>query len=235
MELEPGYRLCVAPRFHVPPAWPERIRLSGGVAGWRPATDAEIALLLAEAPPGEDAWQRHVCLFAIPAHLRSRWWEMAARQVEERSAGTPDITEFARAVADFARFKRLPLPPRCSFEVVLTPPGQASTRRGDAAASPPTVAAINLGDERGSVVLINLPPSRLGELRRARGGAVMPGDQTPRSLSSSLAYPLVRLFLEPGEGFSLPAGEIFNDGCTTDKPDIDVWLVMRQALPQPLG
>jgi hypothetical protein len=202
--LKIGYRFCNAPRFHTAVAWPQRLRLGGGVrAGdrivpegtWWPPTDAELALLVAAGEAGEQAWEEQVCVFAVPEHLRSLWWDLVAA-----TEGPPDVAPLARAFADFAQFKRMPLPPRCSFDVVVTPPGQP-------AAAGTFVAGVNLGDQQTSLILRTRPP-------------------TIRFLADFPTYPLVRLDLGPGEGVRLPPGAVVLDRCPSDR-DVDVWLAIR--------
>ncbi len=180
MDLEAGYRFCNAPRFHAVRPWPERLRLGTGDA-WRQPTDAELALLVA-GQVGDDAWGRDVCVFAVPEHLRSLWWELVAS-----SDAPPDAGPLARAFADFAQFKRMPLPPRCSFDVVLTPPGRP-------AAVGSFVAGVNLGDERTSLVLAS-----------------------PRQAADPSCPLLVRLDLEAGQGAWLPPGAVVASRRTSDR------------------
>lgn len=153
MNLEAGYRFCEAPRFHVGADWAARLRVGGLSApgqAWRELTAAELSALVAapgEAPPEPVLWQKHIALFVLPAHVLALWWELAGRQPEGEA---PDIGPLARAVAELAQFKRLPLPPRCTFELSLTGPGAQAAGTdmpGDA------VAGINLGDGPTAVVL----------------------------------------------------------------------------------
>jgi hypothetical protein len=209
MDLQAGYRFCNAPRFHAARPWPERLRLGGGDA-WRPPTEAELALLVAAGEAGDDAWGRDVCIFAVPEHLRSLWWDLVAAAPD----APPDAGPLARAFADFAQFKRMPLPARCSFDVVLTPPGRP-------AAVGPFVAGVNLGDERSSLVLLNLSPARLEERLGSSAEGVV-----GRFLTAFPGYPLVRLALDPGEGAWLPPGAVVVDRGPSDR-DVDVWLAIR--------
>jgi hypothetical protein len=204
--LEAGCRFCDAPRFHPAVEWADRLRLNCGVvrAGdhlvpegtWRPPTEAELALLLAPGEAGDGAWEQHVCVFAVPEHLRSSWWDRVAAAGD----GPPDLAPFARAFSDFAQFKKMPLPARCSFDLVVTPPGRP-------AATGPFVAGVNLGDERTSLILLNRPP-------------------TLRFFVDFPRYPLVRLDLGPGEGVRLPPDGVVLERCPSDK-DVDVWLAIR--------
>src|SRR5262245_53440497 len=124
MDLQPGLRIGLAPRFHSDLPWPERLRLSGGLVAdgpgwtpepdWRPLTPAELALLCRIEGPA--AWQEDYCLFRLPEHVRRLWWEGAAAEVLAGAAARPGYERLIRAVADFARFKAMPLPAACCFE-----------------------------------------------------------------------------------------------------------------------
>jgi hypothetical protein len=267
MRLEPGFALTVAPRFHLPGAWPDRLRVNSGVeaqgeyffprADWRLPAPDELALLTDAdgAPAAPDGFRREaLSLFHVPEHLRRRWWDLAARQGNPAGIDAEGFRAFLRGVVDFCRFKGLPLPPTCAFDVVVTAPGRASTRV-DAAAGclaglafdlPPTcsvpltegprprpLGAVNLGDEATSLVVLNLPAARLQDRLRTAPGApgVCPtlGELARRFLTSFPAYPLVRVLLRPGDGYWLPAGGVVTDGYTLDKQEPDVLLRVRQA------
>jgi hypothetical protein len=198
MELQAGYRFRAAPHFHLDLHWSDRIRLSGGGSappGWRPATDAELALLVEDPVAGAPATQSSQ-LFTIPAHLRSQWWVVADGLTDTPMGDSPAYQGFVRAVASFLAFKGLPLPGRCAFDVVLSPgkartfsPGLDAGGAGQTAPLSSTVACVNLGDGPVSLVFLNLPADRLRAI-----------------LEAGPDYPRVRLFLEPGEGVWLPPG-----------------------------
>jgi hypothetical protein len=143
-----------------------------------------------------------VAVFAVPEHLLSLWWETAGGGPE----GAVELEPFARAFAGFARFKRMPLPDRCTFVVLATPPGMVAEGLGEPA-SVADVAGVNLGEETAAVVLCNLPP-----------GAPAAGPD----------YPLVRLILEPGEGLWLPAGLTWSR-CTLQTRELELWLAVRRV------
>jgi hypothetical protein len=225
---------------------PSAVQLSSAAA--KTAADKDCG-------PSAEVWRQHLCIFAIPEHLRGVWWELAARQVETLSAGLDGIEAFARAVADFAQFKGVPLPPQCAFEVTLTPPAgrpsstdmgaieapprgpvlQFPRAPGVSPASAPVIARVNLGDERTSLIFLNLRPSRIAEMLEGRDRSeesaipVEEGDPLCSFLEHFPAYPLVRLFLEPGEGIWLPHADVIYDDDRSGKPDIDVWLNLRKT------
>jgi len=102
------------------------------------------------------------------------------------------------------------------------------------------IARVNLGDERTSLIFLSLRPSRIAEMLKGRGhsgesaipvtgGDVKQGDQVCSFLEHFPAYPLVRLFLDPGEGVWLPDADVIYDDDRSRKSDIDVWLILRKA------
>jgi hypothetical protein len=267
VHLEPGFALTVAPRFHLPGAWPDRLQLNSGVetrdgrffprGDWRPPAPEELALLAGGggAPAAPDRFRTDaLSLFHVPEQLRRRWWDLAARQADPAGLDAEGFQAFLRAVVDFCRFKGVPLPPTCAFDVVAAAPGRASTRVDAAAgclaglafdlppacpvapaegAAPRPLGAVNLGDEATSLVLLNLPAARLQDRLRtapgAPGACLTLGDLARRFLTSFPGYPLVRVLLRPGDGYWLPAGGVIADGYTMDKQEPDVLLVVRQA------
>jgi hypothetical protein len=207
---------------------------------WRSVTDADLAVL-AETPGGEgqpedSLWEQHFCLFALPDHLRASWWDLAAQQVEMGPGRRPDLDAFARAIAAFLQFKKMPLPIPCTFDVVLTTPQQGALGLDDPdgisgePAPPRTVACINLGDEQTSLVLLPLSRSLREEMLRSgvTEGPSSPLGRTHSFLATFPSYPLVRLFLEPGEGVWFPPVQILFAPGPLDKQDLDVWLMLRE-------
>jgi hypothetical protein len=141
MHLEPGFALTVAPRFHLPGAWPDRLRVNSGVEArgehffprgdWRLPAPEELALLADDdgVPAAPDGFRREaLSLFHVPEHLRRRWWDLAARQGNPAGIDAEGFQAFLRGVIDFCRFKGLPLLPSCAFDLVVTAPGRPSTR-----------------------------------------------------------------------------------------------------------
>jgi hypothetical protein len=238
VELRPGILLGVAPRFHAPSGWTERLRLNGGVeragarfhpcADWRPLVPDELAQLVDEAPA--DAHPLRARLLVIPAWLRAAWWNQVDRASYER---------FASELLGFLRFKAMPLPALCDVRVTVSRPGQRGTRLdaiGDLSGLGPApsvpgaaeVAAINLGDEATDVVLLNLQPGAMAEMIGGRAGGAPPlplSDLVPRFFEARPAYPLVRIRLDPGEGLWFP-GDVVHDGWTCEKRDLDVVLTI---------
>ena len=87
--------------------------------------------------PRQDLW-----LFAITEHLRSRFWSLAGG-LGGSAEGDDWFPRFARELAEFARFKGLPLSPSCTFDLKVSQAGQPSTRI-DAAAGDARLAGLDL-------------------------------------------------------------------------------------------
>jgi len=156
---------------------------------WRPTTDAELAVLVAgphrlqHELPRQDLW-----LFAITEHLRSRFWSLAGG-LGGSAEGDDWFPRFARELAEFARFKGLPLSPSCTFDLKVSQAGQPSTRidaaAGDARlagldldrpdSGPRPLGGINLGDEPTGLVILNLGPASI----RERLAATEPPEASP--------------------------------------------------------
>ncbi len=264
MTLLPGCRFVVAPHFHLPADWPGRLRVAAGVEEdggrffprppWRPPSADELpALVRASAVPAPaQGTEDCVCLFALPGHLRSAWWELLERAAGE-AEGLPAFEPFVGRLGELLAFKELPLPEGARCEVVVSRPGQRSVRwdaegnrpRGlacnlapwapwpvEEARWPRLWGGINLGDESTAVVLLNLPCRLLeAELRRRfpdRPPPATVGELAGRFLRSCPDYPPVRLTLGPGEGYRLPPGGLILDGYPEDKEEPDVLLLISQ-------
>jgi len=266
MHLQTGLTFSVVPRFHSRLPWAERLQLNGGVEGeglryyprddWRNPTSAELALLVAQTSrPSrqEDTILRpsQIGLLAIPAHLRAAWWT-AAEKADPLEGHLDGYDAFVAALVEFWRFKRVPLPAPCHFDVIASRCEQPATRLDAATGglaglslsiSPATesgavdrvLGVINLGDEATRVVLLNLTPLLMGSLLTEQGQA----DDTAtaaiplpaRFFAAVPTYPLVGVRLDPGDGLWLPDCGVVYDGDTRGKQDIDIVLTLRCSAP----
>jgi hypothetical protein len=274
VQLHRGIPLGLVPRFQSRLAWIDRVQINGGVevAGghvyprrdWRRLHDAELALLLADgeaalssgAAPARShepkRWEAvlpcsHVGLLNLPSHLRQEWWALAERG-EALAGDGRRYRAFVEGVIEFLRFKRLPLPPRCRVDVVVSRPGEPSTRwdatsgcagglgfsveqATHARALERAVAIINLGDEPTHLALLNLAPSVMASML----GLPWPVDPAlpfgpdllGRFFTTMPTYPLIRMRLEAGDGLWLPARGVVYDLCTLDKREVDVALTIH--------
>jgi hypothetical protein len=269
MNLTHGHRLVVAPLFHQSVDWSSRLLVGGGVEQdqgrfvprppWHAPTAAELAALVPDRAPAErDDLDRCLCLFALPQHLQTMWWDLLDRT---RSAGTTRLEgfdDFVREIASLLAFKELPVPDGASFDLVASQPGQRSIGYSAGGARPEGLAfdvapqapwppgpegcparlwgGINLGDEAVSVVLVNLAARQLHDLLTSGFPDLPPaathGELAERFLTHLPDYPPVRLRLEPGEGYRLPAGGVLVDACTLDMEGPAVLLLIGDRTQQ---
>jgi hypothetical protein len=258
VSLESGCRITTAPRFSLERAWAwsERLRINSGVrqdAGrffpkpdWRPATEAEVAALVVEPHRLQGEFPREdLCLFAITEHLRSRFWSLAERDEGGSGDRVDWFPRFASELAEFARFKGLPVSPSYALDLKISRAGQPSTRLDDAGrelrlgglgfddsdSDRRCFGGINLGDEATGLVFLNLTPDRIRE--RLAGSDVPEAssfgrfDLARRFFELFSSYPIVRITLRPGEGYWLPQHGLACDGDTSDVKRVDVRLEIR--------
>jgi len=260
MQLQAGFSFCMAPRFHSRLTWQERLRINTGVEGdgcrfyprddWRPPSPAELALLVDDSARRRGSAEAalsssQVGVLVIPAHIRAAWWTVVERA--DVSVGKLDGYEtFVTALSEFLRFNRMPLPSRCSFEVVASRPDQRSTRVGSTTGElaglgfsetqatgsfSRTLGIINLGDEATQVVLLNLPLRGMRAILATQGQAdsmtMSAHDLLMRFFTILPTYPLVGVRLDPGDGLWLPDNGAVYDGDTRGKQEIDLVLTIR--------
>jgi hypothetical protein len=217
MTLRPGFRLVVAPHFHLASDWAGRLSLGAGVEQttqgpvacppWRPVIADELAMLLPD-PTRTTAGAELpgcLCLFVLPAHLRAAFVDLLAQAPESGAVPVEGFGAFAAEIARFLAFKELPVSAGAVFDLVVAQPGPAANL-----AEAALWGLINLGEDVASVVFLNVPT-----------GAIPAAD-----------YPPVRLQLSPGEAVRIPAGMLLAPGGSEgDQPDL--WLLIR--LPGPAG
>ncbi len=235
--LEPGIRVGLAPHFQNTRPVSERLQLNSGVisdAGriwprtdWRAPSAEELAMLTAgEEDPGV------LRLFHIPERLRARWWEFAAGQESEASKSALTFTQVAGEISEFLGFKRLPLPRPSTLEVVVHAPDLPSIKPAMAGLAAPLpwtglCGGINLGDQETSLVVINLGERQVRE-RRLECSVETPFlDRVGVFLTAHPEYPVLRIRLQPGEGYWLPATELGFDCDTRGRGEVDVQLLIR--------
>ncbi len=253
MNLTHGHRLSVAPLFHQSVDWSSRLLVGGGIAEehgrfltwppWRAPTAAELAALVDDGAPIQcDRPDGCLCLFTLPQHLLTSWWNLLDRA---RLAGTAQLEgfdDFVREVASLLTFKQLPVPAGAGFDLVASQPRQRSIGWNANGTRPEGLAfdvsprapwppreerrparlwgGINLGDETVSLVLVNLAARQMHDLLNAAipglAPAVTHGELAERFFRQFPEYPPLQLRIEPGEGYRLPAGGIAVDACTLD-------------------
>jgi hypothetical protein len=256
MTLQPGCRFVVAPQFHLSADWSQRLLIGTGVqevegsfspqSSWRPPTADELGVLTSSAEELDDS----LCLFQLPAHLRSACWKLLEQSMDVLGDGRlPGLEVFAGQVAEFLAFKGLSMPQDARCELVVRdsqrnlPVGLhcniapwASWPVAQEHLWPRLWGGINLGDEKTSIVLINLSCRQLeAELRQRfpeQPAPAVVGELARCFLRSCSDYAPVRLFLEPGEGFRLPPGGLILDGYPEGKREPDVLLSITEEARQ---
>lgn len=123
---------AIAPDFHLDGGWADRLLVAPN-EGWRAPREDEFAGLVAEAPSTGVA----ALLFAIPVHMRARFWDMLG---EEAAEGTGDFVTFAADLRQFLAFKELPPPSDALFELLVQDAGGTVDAAG-------LWALVNFGDE----------------------------------------------------------------------------------------
>jgi len=256
MTLRLGCRLVVAPSFQLPIDWARRVQLGGGIErqgevfvariDWRQPDPGERDLLLADPLMPQD-FAESVCLFALPRHLLAAWERLIESAGQTGTLPLDGFDTFVADVGSFLAFKELAVPNGAIFDLIVSAPGQRSVPWvGEPAGLGFNLApkgrmsglwgGVNLGDEATSLVLVNLSADELlAEVQRRRPEPFAPrtlAELAERFLSLCSDYSPVRLVIEPGEGFRLPASGLIVDGCTLDKKEPDVLLLVRPGLGQ---
>ena len=206
MTLLPGFRLVVAPHFHLAIDWPGRLSLGAPVEQsaqglvarppWQPASADELAVLILDPTrtTARAELSGCLCLLVLPVHLRAAFWDLLARAPESGVVPAEGFGAFVAETARFLAFKELPVPAGAVFDLVVTRPRPATSLAAAA-----LWGLINLGEDAASVVFLNVPA---GEI-------------------SAADYPPVRLQLGPGEGVRIPAGMLLGtNGFGRDQPDV---------------
>lgn len=233
ISLQNGVRVVYAPNFQFTGSWLERLQVNSGVkleeAGiypredWRKPTASELELLTASPDNPKNA----LVMFNIPQHLRARWWTLAEQESCDAAIEGIEFQKYAREVLEFLEFKRLPLPRECRLEVVITAPGQRSTRTNGAGLLGDhtllrLVGGVNLSDEDAFVVFLNLDVSNLPGC----GPPIVFAQRVRDFFSKSNTYPMTRIRLRPGEGFWAPPCPLIVDRDTLRRTEIDVHLAI---------
>ena len=97
---------------------------------WRAPTTGELGMLVGDpaALTKDEALTRGLCLFALPRHLQSTFWEMLEQAQEAGSPHLEGFDGFVREVGRFLDFKGLAVPQGAVFDVLLNRQGQRSVQ-----------------------------------------------------------------------------------------------------------
>jgi hypothetical protein len=214
---------------------------------WRPPDEGELDLLVPtqSLPNSEEC----LCVFKLPQHLLSAWWQILERSRDLDVGNLDGFEEYVAKLAEFLAYKNLAVPDGATFELLVSAPGLCSIQRPEANPGlklswakkcpdaikenpnlPPLWGGLNLGEEAVSLVLLNLTASdKMGHMRRRHPNSLVFntfGELADRFLTLCPDYKPVRLRIEPGEGFRLPAGGMLVDACTLDniEPAVLLWI-----------
>jgi hypothetical protein len=220
--------------------WAQRLHIGTGVenagggfgprAGWRSLTSAERSLLVPDPtlPLARDVLPECLCLFQLPRHLLAAWWRLVEEALQRVPTRLEGFETFAGEVARFLAFKELPVPQSTAFDLLTSQPGLGSIPWNGAR----VWGGINLGEEPSGVIFLPLLAKDLqARVEHDPGRPAVSrsdGDLGELFLARAPDDPLVRLQIEPGEGFRFPVGGLLGYGCTQDQQEPGVWLLMRQ-------
>jgi hypothetical protein len=166
MTLLSGLRLLVAPNFHIEVDWPNRVQLGARaentahglvpVQPWRPASTEELAILVLPESVAPMDFTNSLCLFVIPVHLRTSFWNMLARSSEHGAIPPGEFSEFAAKLSSFLDFKGLPLPAGACCDLVVKRPESTPLLEESS-----WWGLVNLGEDAISFVYLNAPASNI--------------------------------------------------------------------------
>jgi hypothetical protein len=240
VDLRPGLVIRALPRFYGGTLDSSTIEINSGVivkgdvlwakGDWRTLTEHETEILGlglkgAEAKFKNDPSQTPDTLwvYAIPVHLLQHWQRISEPFAPKTGSGSfvegEQYRGFVSQVVDFFRFKAVPLPNKCKFEMVSNFPQigratevPATEERGSGTADQVSIVvseevqvAVNLGDTTSSLIFVNLSirqmESILGE--RCGNAGVTGRSNVERFFSCYPDYPCFRISLSPRMGYAL--------------------------------
>ena len=206
---------------------------------------------------GREELESGLCLFQLPGHLRSVWWELLQQSANDLGSGQlPGFDAFVTQIVDFLAFKELPVPPGAKCDLIVT---QRESSDGiDKSAreqSPQLVSSIesmtpssqigeqkrsavwggiNVGDEIASFAVINFDFHQMAvellSMFPETPRTILVGELANRFLHSCPDYPPVRVTLAPGEGFRLPRlGAILEPCPRNDDGNAGLFLMFRET------
>jgi hypothetical protein len=219
--LPPVCPIVVAPSFHLPGDWRQRIAVQAR-SGFLPPEDRELDILapVALVPSASQNLEVCLCLFRLPQHLCSAWWQLVAQSGASVQGHLPGFDKFAGDVAEFLAFKEMAVPTGAAFELLVSTPGLQSI---SCRAAHPALA-----DSLAQDVPAANDDATLGS---QLWGGINLGEEPSLLVFTNSQAPAVRFKMEPGEGFRLPVAGMLVDGCTMDKTELDVLLLIRHRLP----
>lgn len=260
MDPQPGIVIRALPRFSDGTLDYITIEANSGVmvkngslwpkGDWRPLTEHEAEILGLRGKAAGSTLKRDpsenpdtLWIFAIPLHLLQHWQRIREPFAPDTGGGSlvqeGPYRGFVSQVVDFFRFKAVPLPDKCKFEMVsnfpeIGPTEIPSELEGDFRASvqvPLLVSedvqvAANLGGATSSLIFVNLS---IGQMELILGERPDPASGSARGTAERFfsrfpEYPCFRISLPPRMGYVLGGLATVQVRCPLSRADPDFWL-----------
>jgi hypothetical protein len=267
VDLRPGLVIRTLPRFFSGTLDGPKIEANSGImlkdgslwakGDWRPISEREAEILglpvkaeggkiKEEFPEVSDT----LWVFSIPLHLLRHWQRISGRLASEAGPGSSvedgPYQKFVSQVADFFRFKGVPLPSKSKFEIV-SHASEISTTSGvpaseekhsSAEVEVPLVSshevqvAVNLSPAPSGLLFVNLSSLQLESIlaEHADPSRVENLRSVERFFSRFPTYPALRLILPPRAGYVLGGLDIVHSRCSLSQAQSDLWLCVS-AVP----
>jgi hypothetical protein len=173
--------------------------------------------------------------------LLAAWGQLLEQLHQTGQVHREGFEDFVGEVARFLAFKDLALPQGAALDLLASQPGQdcsgwygsALWPGGAAGRSARPWGGINLGEEPTSLLFLNLRgndfAALVGQDPTGPTASGTLGEGVQAFLKRCPDYPLVRLRMEPGEGFRLPAGGLLVGGCTLEQQEPALVLMIRHG------
>ncbi len=169
--------------------------------------------MLLRADDAIDPREVSVQYFNLPRHLLEGWWQALEDDGIPTNRPWPAFNTLVTELTAFFQYKRLPVPPGGRFDLSLgtNPSGLEimGSNHEQANASCWAWGGVNLGVDALELNVLNLTSTQWKTHPLAHTGTTSVSPQEIPSLNSlestTLDYPLLRLSLQPGEGYRLPS------------------------------
>jgi hypothetical protein len=225
---------------------------------WRPISEYEAEILgLALKSDGckfnEDSSETSgiLWIFGIPLHLLQHWHRISGQFVAKTGAGSLDedgqYRRFVSLVVDFFRFKGVPLPNKCKFEIVsnfseIGPTIGVRAREGSdlsVAAQVPFLlcdqvkVAVNLSAAPSALIFVNLSIAQMESILVEDGDITLVCERSnvEQFFLRFPEYPCFRISLAPRIGYVLGGLSIVHARWSISRTHPDLWLCVT-AVPE---
>jgi hypothetical protein len=223
---------------------------------WRPPSAAEISLLVANARKTEVHVAAALFRFFIPEEFHTRFWELDIEKLlveselhaEVQQAYQIFTTDLICYMIENLGFS---VSGNCSCTTMVNKPSLQSTRYHSEYSvytgldidnlSQTSIqerhlslstAYINLSDEPGYILFINLTLIHMYKILTLKNPDILYQDISPSQIAKMFMnnyprYPVIKLTVNPCEGFLIPTENVVYDFSTMGKRDIDIILLIH--------